>query len=701
MATEGFFRIQSIHMKILSKAFIICTLAHLVLSGNAQTVDKTENMGMAKPTPLQMEWQKLEKIAFIHFSINTFTDLEWGYGNESPALFNPTRLDCRQWVKICKDAGMKGVILTAKHHDGFCLWPSEYTGHSVKNSPWKNGKGDVVREFADACREYGLKMGLYLSPWDCNNPDYGKPEYNRYFKNQLTELLTNYGELFEIWFDGANGGRGYYGTDSLHTRSIPDDYYDWEGFAGIVRKLQPNCIIHGGGLPDIRWVGNEEGHAGETHWSTMKSEDSPEEKNNHLARLNTGYEDGNMWLPSETDVSVRPGWYYHASEDHKVKSLPQLMDIYYESAGRNSLLLLNLSPDKRGLICSADSARLMEWKQQLDLDLGKNLVTTECTFSARDSHYPGYAFDDNYYTYWQANENYGYLEVDFGRTITCNRLLLQEFIQEGQKVRAFHAEYQMDGEWKTLARGTTIGYKRIFRFVPVKAQKIRLVVEDALAPPMISTIAVFNAPMLIAPPEIRRDQSGKVTIISAEKYGEIFYTTDGNNPGRNSNIYTGTFVADGNVTVKAVVFEGPEVMGDMAEMKFGNSKASWKVVGDTISRPALFDGNPATAWYSKPGVTSVVIDLTKPAVLQGLNYLPDQSRFFRGIALNYLISVSQNGKSWKPVSKGEFPNIRNHPVNQTIRFVQPVKGRFLKFETTSVADGQKVLGIGELDVIME
>ncbi len=487
-------------MKFVSAAIFFCISFTAALVRSPENNMKPGTDDLPKPTPLQMEWQKLEKIAFVHFNVNTFTDMEWGYGNESPSLFNPTRLDCRQWVKICKDAGMKGVILTAKHHDGFCLWPSKYTEHNVKNSNWKNGKGDVVKEFSDACREYGLKMGLYLSPWDCNHPDYAKPEYNQYFKNQLTELLTNYGDLFEIWFDGANGGRGYYGTDSLHNRSIPDGYYDWKGFVEIVRKLQPGCIIHGGGLPDIRWVGNEEGHAGETHWSTMLSDDMMEEEKKPQSGLNTGYENGTRWLPSETDVSIRPGWYYHASEDHKVKSLPRLVDIYYESVGRNSLLLLNLSPDRRGLVHATDSLRLLEWKHQLDLDLKDNLVTAGCTFSSGYPENLKNAFDDNSDTWWQAKGNSGYLEIDFGRPVTCNRLLLQEYIPEGQKVKAFHAEYQADGDWKELVKGTTIGYKRIFRFFPIKAQKIRIVLDDALAPPMISTVAVFNAPVLLAAP---------------------------------------------------------------------------------------------------------------------------------------------------------------------------------------------------------
>jgi alpha-L-fucosidase len=676
--------------------FLLIVLPALFLLAGVQASDK-----LPKPTALQMEWQKLENIAFIHFSINTFTDMEWGYGNESPALFNPVQLNCRQWVKICKDAGMKGIILTAKHHDGFCLWPSKYTQHSVKNSPWKNGQGDVVREFSDACKEYGLKMGLYLSPWDCNHPEYGKAGYNDYFKNQLTELLTNYGDLFEIWFDGANGGRGYYGTDSLHNRSITEDYYDWKGFVGLVHKLQPNCIVHGGGLPDIRWVGNEEGHAAETHWSTIRANGKFDENKSHPQQLNTGHEDGTMWLPSETDVSLRPGWYYHAFEDHKVKTLPKLMDIYYESVGHNSLLLLNLSPDKRGLVHPIDSIRLKEWKHQLDLDFSENLISKKCKFYSSESKNVQDAFDNNFNTYWKANENTGYLEVDFKKEITCNRLLLQEYIPDGQKVKSFSVECWEKGKWKELTTATTIGYKRILRFLPVTTQKLRIRINEALAPPMISTIAVYNAPVLLSLPEIRRDQSGKVTILSPDKVGKIYYTTDGSQPTLTSSQYSGPFLLDGPVTVKAMVYNGTNSQGITTTRIFTGSKAGWKIVGESSQNPAPFDGNPGSTWTSKKGVTSIEIDLGSVTQVQGITYLPDQSRGNYGIALNYIISGSMDGKSWETITKGEFSNIRNNPIQQNIRFTQPMQVRFLKLGTTLISDGHPSLGIAEFDLLTQ
>jgi len=279
------------------------------------------------PEARQLLWHELEFYGFVHFNMNTFTDIEWGTGGESPELFNPTQLDCRQWARVCKEAGMKGIILTAKHHDGFCLWPSEYTEHSVKNSPWKDGHGDVVRELADACQEYGLKLGLYLSPWDRNHAAYGTDAYLTYFRNQLTELMSNYGDVFEVWFDGANGGTGYYGGANEERRVDRKTYYDWPNTRQIVRDLQPDAVMFSDAGPGVRWVGNEAGWAGETNWCMIRRDEfypgSPNYKD-----LTSGHEDGTHWVPAEVDVSIRPGWYYHQSEDHKVHSVKKLVDIY-------------------------------------------------------------------------------------------------------------------------------------------------------------------------------------------------------------------------------------------------------------------------------------------------------------------------------------------------------------------------------------
>jgi alpha-L-fucosidase len=325
----------------------------------------------AVPSSRQQAWQAMEFYGFIHFTTNTFTDKEWGYGDESPSVFNPAAVDARQWAKLASEAGMKGLILTCKHHDGFCLWPSKFTEHSVKNSPWKNGRGDVVRDVSEACREYHLKFGIYLSPWDRNRSDYGKPEYITYFRNQLRELLTQYGPIFEVWFDGANGGDGYYGGARENRTIDRSTYYDWPNTIAMIRQLQPDAICWSDVGPDARWVGNERGVASETNWCTMNLAGrypgySPPGYNFEVD-LGQGHENGESWVPAEVDVSIRPGWFYHVREDAKVKTPAKLLDLFYKSVGRGANLLLNLPPDRRGLIHENDVANLRAFRNALNV----------------------------------------------------------------------------------------------------------------------------------------------------------------------------------------------------------------------------------------------------------------------------------------------------------------------------------------------
>ena len=323
------------------------------------------------PVQRQLAWQQMEFYAFIHFNMNTFTDMEWGTGGEDPALFNPTQLDCRQWVRTFKEAGMKGVIITAKHHDGFCLWPSKYTEHSVKNSPWKNGDGDVIRELADACEEYGLKLGIYYSPWDRNHADYGTPDYLIYMRRQLKELLTQYGDVFEVWFDGANGGTGYYGGANEERLVDKLSYYDWDHTYALIREWQPKAVIFSDAGPDVRWVGNEDGHSYPTIWSNLMRDSVYGGMPTYHTDWADGQENGTHWVPAETNVSIRPGWYYHEYEDHKVKSVPKLVDIYYESVGMNTPLLLNFPVDRRGLIHETDAKQVRGMMEKIRQDFRK------------------------------------------------------------------------------------------------------------------------------------------------------------------------------------------------------------------------------------------------------------------------------------------------------------------------------------------
>ncbi len=459
-------------------------------TGQKELIRKAANV---RPSARQLAWQELEFIAFIHFTINTFTDKEWGDGTEDPAIFNPAQLDTRQWVRVCKNAGMKMIILTAKHHDGFCLWPSKYTEHSVKNSPWKNGRGDVVRELADACRETGLKLGLYLSPWDRHEPTYGNTvKYNKFYKNQLRELLTNYGEISEVWFDGAKG------------RDAKDMVYDWPGYYAIVRKLQPDAVIFNG--LDIRWVGNERGYARESEWSVMNRNDkpfgfiNPQQKDlGSIKALGDG--ENLIWYPAETDVSIRPGWFYHASQDDKVKSLEKLLDIYYISVGRNTVLLLNLPPDRRGLIHENDVQRLRELRKVLDATFKHNLALgAAAKASCVRGDIPGYGadkiVDGKKDTYWSSDDGTttATLEFDLGKKCTFNVAELAEYIRIGQRVEEFVLEARHGKTWKEFARGTTIGYKRLLRFDEVSARKVRLKILNSRVCPTISNFALFYAP---------------------------------------------------------------------------------------------------------------------------------------------------------------------------------------------------------------
>lgn len=450
------------------------------------------------PSEAQLRYHEMELNAFIHFTTNTFTDLEWGNGDESPKIFNPTALDASQWTKTLRDAGFKGVILTSKHHDGFCLWPSKYTAHSVKNSPWKNGKGDLVKEVANAARKDGLKFGIYVSPWDRNHPRYAYPEYITYYRNQLTELLTNYGPVFEMWFDGANGGKGYYGGANEMRRIDGSTYYDWPTTIAMAKKLQPQMLFFSDAGPDIRWVGNERGVAGKTNWNTITNDTLFAGKAGIENLLATGSENGTSWIPAEVDVSIRPGWFYHAKEDSLVKSPEKLFDIYLTSVGRGSTLLLNIPPDRRGLVHENDVRALQGFRKLLDdafrTNLASNAVATASDTRGESKKYAASnLLDDNKDSYWATGEGVtsASIEVDLKQTKPVNYVMLQEYIRLGQRVRSFTIESWENGSWREVASGTTIGYKRILKLDDVNTSKLRVNIKDSKAPIVLSNLAVY------------------------------------------------------------------------------------------------------------------------------------------------------------------------------------------------------------------
>ena len=455
------------------------------------------------PSPRQLRWQQLELTAFFHFGVNTFTGKEWGTGKEDPKIFNPSSLDADQWVKVAKEAGFEQVILTAKHHDGFCLWPTNTTKHSVKSSPWKNGNGDVVAEVAAACKKYDIGFGIYLSPWDMNTPIYGTDSYNDFFIDQLTELLTKYGQVDEVWFDGANG-EGPNGKKQV---------YDFNRWYAHIRKLQPKAVIAVMG-PDVRWVGTESGYGRETEWSVLPTSEQNEEKVALLSQkevsvkpsLMGSFKDqdrggrsklagatGLVWYPAETDVSIRPGWFYHSAEDNKVKTPEKLLDIYYNSVGKNGVLLLNIPPDTRGLINENDIKSLKDWTKLRKETFESNLAAGAKIVS-RNGKKVKAMLDDQYQTNWttRGKDSTAVIEFTLSEMKTFDVLSLQENITIGQRIEKFSFDYWDGNNWQNAAQGTTVGYKRLIKFKPISASKVRLNIEQSRLNPTISEFGLFK-----------------------------------------------------------------------------------------------------------------------------------------------------------------------------------------------------------------
>lgn len=435
------------------------------------------------PTKQQLDWQKAELIMFLHFGINTFTDKEWGDGSENPEIFNPENLDAEQWIKTAKESGFQYVILTAKHHDGFCLWPSKYTEHSVKNSPYKNGKGDVVKEFSDACHKQGIKFAFYLSPWDRHEKTYGTEEYNDYFCNQLEELLTNYGKVSEVWFDGACG-EGKNGKKQV---------YDWQKYYKTVKKYQNDALIAITG-PDIRWIGNEDGLGSETEWCAQ----------NPVPGVHNSAEGEKVWYPSECDVSIRPGWFYHQNQDTMIKSTNSLVDIYFRSVGRNSNLLLNVPPDKNGLISVYDTERLNDWKNKLDGIFKNDLFNDAEIISSnyRNQHknfHPEKCLDNLTETFWITDTDI--LSAEITIKLPENRLIniirLEEPLQYGQRVAEFEVFIETDSGNNKVFAGTTIGKTRLITFDKQLTKNIKIVINRSLAPPAISRISGYYSDSIV------------------------------------------------------------------------------------------------------------------------------------------------------------------------------------------------------------
>ncbi|MBD0831894.1 alpha-L-fucosidase [Aestuariibaculum sediminum] len=693
------------------KVFLIVILSGVLVFNCKEAVAPPTAYGPV-PTKKQLNWHDMEFYAFVHFSLNTFTNKEWGYGDESPELFNPTHLDCNQWAKVVKDAGMKGIIITAKHHDGFCLWPSKFTDRSVKNSPWKNGKGDVVKELAEACKTYGLKFGIYLSPWDRNHPEYGKPAYVTYFRNQLQELLTNYGDVFEMWFDGANGGDGYYGGANEIRKINTLEYYDWEETYKMIYDISPNTLVWGIGPSEARWIGNERGRAGKTNWCLLRQKDDLEGKVHYTEYMN-GHEDGEKWVPGEADVSIRPGWFYHESEDDKVRPLEEMVDIYYESIGRNANLLLNLPVDKTGQVNAHDIQRLQELTAVIKADFKEDLLRTS-TATATDvrgnsnKYAPQGLIDDNKTTYWATNDSIKNASVtfNFDKATAFNRLELQEFIKLGQRVKRFSIQILTNNQWKTIAEETTIGYKRILRFPRIETSALRLNITDSKANIVLASVRAYNAPDFVRMPSIKRDQSGMITM-ECESGNTIYFTTDGSIPTVESELYKQPIKKVKNVTIKARSFnKKANKYSALKTSHFKMLKANWGVKsvsgGDLKTSNQVIDNNSNTVWSfntnSANAEKSIVIDLGSVMNLQGFTYLSKQHGHQLNLISKYTFYVSNDFVNWNKVTEGEFANIENNPIEQFIQF-KPLHARYIKFVAKEAVNKTKPLSIAELGVI--
>ena len=624
-------------MKRKPIATSIFTVVFSLLLTGCQSVSAPEAI-LPVPQEKQVNWQKMETYAFVHFGLNTFNDREWGYGDSDPKTFNPARLDCEQWVQTFVNSGMKGVILTAKHHDGFCLWPTQLTEYCIRNTPYKDGKGDIVRELSDACKKYGIKFAVYLSPWDRHQANYGTPEYVDYFYKQLHELLTNYGDVFEIWFDGANGGDGWYGG-AKDARTIDrKTYYDYPRAYKMIDELQPQAVIFSDGGPGCRWVGNENGFAGATNWSFLRAGEVYPGYPKYR-ELQYGHADGNQWVAAECDVSIRPGWFYHPEEDDKVKTVDQLTDLYYRSVGHNATLLLNFPVDRNGLIHPTDSLNAVSFHQRVQKELADNLLSS-AKVSASDERGGQFKVrgvtDGKYDTYWATNDGVttADLTFTFSQPTKMNRVMIQEYIPLGQRVKSFIVEYKEGDQWlsvKCNEETTTVGYKRLLRFEMIETEELRIRFMDARACLCINEVGAYYAP----------DATENYTPATSELKSFPF-------------------------TILGV---------DMEEAKKCSDKDD--------QTTALISGK------------EIMIDLGENRTIHSFYYLPDQSEYSKGLISSYELSAGITEEAMQVVAQGEFSNIRNNPILQNMYF-SPVEARYFKLKATRMVDESDSLGIAEI-----
>ena len=688
------------------------------------------------PTVNQYNYKKLEYTCFIHFGPNTFTAVEWGNGFEDPKVFNPSGLDTDQWCRVAKEAGMKLVVITVKHHDGFVLWQSRYTKHGIMSSPFEDGKGDVLRELSRSCEKYGLKLGVYLSPADLyqienkeglygNLSEYtertiprpveGRPfkdkrtftfkvdDYNEYFLNQLFELLTEYGPVHEVWFDGA------------HPKRKGGQTYNYLAWKELIKTLAPESVIFG--KEDVRWVGNESGTNRESEWDVVTFEENPAQMNmfpdmhGDLGSREMLYKGKYLhFLPGETDTSIREGWFYRNDDEQGVRSADDVLDLYERCVGSNSVLLLNIPPNREGRFGARDVAAL--------LDAGKRIQETYGTDLLKGATGAEPLLDGDENTYVSAQNGQGSFKIVLAKNTMLNRFVLQEAVHlQGQRIEEHALDAWIDGQWQQVAQGTTVGYKKILRFPRVTTNKLRLRIEKGRSHPSINMVSAhYYTPR---PPQlaITRDLEGKVTITPKKhdfgwkSHGQdatknlsgkatIHYTTDRSEPNANSSLYTTPFsLASGEVKAKAF---NNEQEGAPATARFGMIKKAWTVTadvaGEKMKTEYAIDANPETFWNSGEGKPELTIDLKTAKTITGFIYTPP-TNFKEGLIEKGVIKVSKNGKSWKEVMPFNQGNLINDPTPRTTRFDKAVKARYVKITSINGAGGSTSATVAEIDLL--
>jgi alpha-L-fucosidase len=614
---------------MLRKIILFLLVIGQIPAANAQQAPKPYG---ALPSAAQLNWHEMEMYCLIHFGVDTYTDKEWGFGDEDPKILNPVKFDAEKILSAAKAGGFKGIIVVAKHHDGLCLWPTKTTTHNISQTPWKDGKGDMIKEYQLACKKLGMQMGLYCSPWDRNNSTYGTPAYVEIYRNQIKELYANYGKIFISWHDGANGGDGYYGGANEVRKIDRTTYYGWDTNWSMIRKMQPSAAIFGDVGPDVRWVGNEEGHAGETSWATYDPQ-APEpgkQPSNGFVKSELGVEgtrNGKHWMPAECDVSLRPGWFYHASQNAQVKTPQQLMDLYYKSVGRGANLDLGISPNREGLLDEVDQRALAGFGKILKTTFAVNLANG-AKFEAsniRGNNKPKYGpqllTDSDRYSYWATDDEVTSAEliVNLKGSKTFNIIRLRENIKLGQRIEGVSVDTMKDGRWVELVKATSIGANRLLRLPKaITTNKLRLTILKSPASIALSDFGLFMEP-------IRKEKQDAVS-------------------------------------------QAPK----------GLDKTKWKILSATTSEKSSYSTS----------LNDLMVDLGTARQLSSFTYQPLKD----GTALidKYSFYISADGKNWKSISSGEFSNIKANPIIQRVTFKTPVQTRYVRFQATNVLSGQGI-----------